>query len=51
MLKNLLAAVGLIFVARKGYAHYREYHALKQENEELQEQLAKRQAQPRPDLQ
>lgn len=51
MLKNLLAAVGLIFVARKGYAHYQEYRALKQENEELQEQLAKRKAQPRPDLQ
>ncbi len=46
MLKNLLAAAGLIFVAQKGYAHYQEYRALKRENEDLQEQLAKRKAQP-----
>lgn len=51
MLKNLLATVGLIFVAQKGYAHYQKYSALKRENEELQEQLGMRKAQPRPDPQ
>lgn len=34
MLKNILAAIGLIVVARKGYEHYREYSELKREMEE-----------------
>ena len=51
MLKNFLAAVGLFFVAQKGYAHYQEYNALKRENEELHEQLGKRKSQPRQDPQ
>jgi len=51
MLKNVLAAIGLFFVAQKGYAHYQQYSALKRENEELQEQLGRRNAQPRPDPQ
>ncbi len=47
MLKNILAALGLYFVARKGYEHYQEYSDLKRENEELQEQLGKQKTQPR----
>lgn len=31
MLKNILAAFGLYFVAKKGYEHYREYSELKRE--------------------
>lgn len=34
MLRNILAAIGLIVVAKKGYAHYREYSDLKREKEE-----------------
>jgi len=34
MLKNILAAVGLYFVAKKGYEHYQEYSELKREKEE-----------------
>ncbi|SDS91817.1 hypothetical protein [Pseudomonas oryzae] len=39
MLKNILAAVGLYFVAKKGYEHYQEYSELKREKEEKEEQL------------
>ncbi len=46
MLKNILAAVGLYFVAKKGYEHYQEYSELKREKEELQEQLNKQQEPP-----
>lgn len=35
MLKNILAAVGLYFVARKGYEYYQEYSELKQKLEEV----------------
>lgn len=31
MLKNILAAVGLVVVTKAAYAHYREYSRLKQE--------------------
>lgn len=31
MLKNILAAVGLYFVAKKGYGHYQKYSELKRE--------------------
>ncbi len=31
MLKNILAAFGLYFVAKKGYEHYQEYSELKRE--------------------
>lgn len=34
MLKNILATVGLHFVAKKGYEHYQEYIELKREKEE-----------------
>jgi hypothetical protein len=34
MLKNILAAIGLIVVAKKGYKHYREFSDLKREQEE-----------------
>lgn len=37
MLKNILAAVGLYFVARKGYEHYQEYSELKREREEREQ--------------
>ena len=33
MLRNILAAIGLIVVARKGYAHYREFSELKREKQ------------------
>lgn len=39
MLKNILAAIGLYFVAKKGYEHYQEYSELKREKEEREEQL------------
>lgn len=45
MLKNILAAVGLYFVAKKGYEHYQEYSELKRENEEREEQLKQGQEQ------
>lgn len=37
MLKNILAAVGLYFVAKKGYEHYQEYSELKREREEREQ--------------
>lgn len=37
MLKNILAAVGLYFVAKKGYEHYQEYSELKREKEEQEQ--------------
>lgn len=37
MLKNILAAIGLYFVAKKGYEHYQEYSELKREKEEREE--------------
>lgn len=40
MLKNILAAVGLYFVAKKGYEHYREYSELKREKEEQQDRTS-----------
>ena len=40
MLKNILAAVGLYFVAKKGYEHYQEYSELKREKEEREEPVA-----------
>lgn len=41
MLKNILAAVGLYFVAKKGYEHYQEYSELKREKgEQLKRQTA-----------
>ncbi|MNW20218.1 hypothetical protein D3C71_2205200 [compost metagenome] len=43
MLKNILAAVGLYFVAKKGYEHYQEYSELKREKEGREEQLNTRQ--------
>jgi hypothetical protein len=46
MLKNILAAVGLYFVAKKGYEHYREYSELKREKEERQEQLRRKMPPP-----
>ena len=46
MLKNILAAVGAFFVAKKGYEHYQEYSELKREKEELQEQLKRQQEPP-----
>lgn len=46
MLKNIFAAVGLYFVARKGYEHYQEYSELKREKEELEEQLKQQQEPP-----
>lgn len=46
MLKNILAAVGLYFVAKKGYEHYQEYSELKREKEDLQDQLDRKKAQP-----
>ncbi len=39
MLKNILAAVGLYFVAKKGYEHYQEYSELKREKEERDGQM------------
>lgn len=33
MLKNILAAIGLYFVAKKGYEHYQEYSGLKREEQ------------------
>lgn len=39
MLKNILAAVGLYFIAKKGYEHYQDYSELKRGREELQELL------------
>ena len=43
MLKNILAAVGLYFVAKKGYEHYQEYSELKREKEELKGQVKREQ--------
>lgn len=34
MLKNILAAIGLLVVAKKGYEHYQEYSELKREKQE-----------------
>jgi len=34
MLKNILALIGLIVVARKGYEHYQEFSELKREKQE-----------------
>jgi hypothetical protein len=34
MLKNILAAIGLFVVAKKGYEHYLEYSKLKREKQE-----------------
>ncbi|SCY56261.1 hypothetical protein SAMN02927929_03316 [Pseudomonas flexibilis] len=34
MLKNILATIGLLVVAKKGYEHYQEYSALKREKQE-----------------
>lgn len=33
MLKNILAAIGLFYIAKKGYGHYQEYSGLKQKQE------------------
>ncbi len=46
MLKNILAAVGLYFVAKKGYEHYQEYSELKREKEEREDQLERQHGQP-----
>lgn len=46
MLKNILAAFGLYFVAKKGYEHYQEYSELKREKEEREEQLERQHGQP-----
>lgn len=35
MLKNILAAVGIVVVAKKGYEVYRHYKAMEAENEFL----------------
>lgn len=40
MLKNILAAIGLYFVAKKGYEHYQEYSGLKREKEEREGPVA-----------
>ncbi|SDT92753.1 hypothetical protein [Geopseudomonas guangdongensis] len=37
MLKNILAVVGLYFVAKKGYEHYQEYSELKREKEKREQ--------------
>lgn len=34
MLKNILALIGLIVVARKGYEHYQEFSELTREKQE-----------------
>lgn len=34
MLKNILAAIGLLVVAKKGYEHYQKYSELKREKQE-----------------
>lgn len=39
MLKNILAAIGLFCIAKKGYEHYQEYRELKREKQEFEEQL------------
>jgi len=31
MLKNILATIGLFYIAKKGYEHHQEYRALKQD--------------------
>ena len=46
MLKNILAAAGLYFVAKKGYEHYQEYSELKREKEEREGQVSKKYDQP-----
>ena len=33
MLRNILAMIGLLVVAKKGYEHYQEYSELKREKE------------------
>lgn len=38
MLKNILAVIGLYFVAKKGYEHYQEYSELKRGKEKLEGQ-------------
>lgn len=37
MVRNLLAAIGLVVVARKACDFYRHYNELKEENERLRE--------------
>lgn len=37
MLKNILAAIGLYFVAKKGYEHYQECSELKRKQEEREQ--------------
>lgn len=37
MIKNLLAAVGLVVVIRKGYVFYCHYEGLKEENAQLRQ--------------
>ena len=39
MLKNILAAIGLFYIAKKGHEHYQEYSELKREKETREEQL------------
>lgn len=39
MLKNILAAIGLFYIAKKGYEHYQEFSELKREKEAREEQL------------
>lgn len=43
MLKNILAAFGLYFVAKKGYEHYREYSELKREKGKLEKKIKREQ--------
>lgn len=33
MLKNILAAIGLFYIAKKGYEHYQEFSELKHKQE------------------
>ncbi|WPP45138.1 hypothetical protein [Pseudomonas sp. AN-1] len=43
MLKNILAAVGLYFIAKKGYEHYQEYSELKRAKENLEKKINREQ--------
>ena len=40
MVKNVLAAVGLVVVIQKGYALYQKYREMEQENEDLRKAAA-----------
>ena len=40
MVKNVLAAVGLVVVIQKGYALYQKYREMEQENEDLRRAAA-----------